>query len=197
MAKVKGQTFPYIKRFGDLLLRYRTQLGLKQTEMAERLSVSEITLIRYENGKATQISLDFIIQLSQLVGRSASEIVAQIVMETDSVATSDMELWRGLDEEARDKLTRLLRGFGDAGDRVRYLLEFVENPRRFDFLRDYSNMDFVHQLQLQISMYRDILHHKRHSEDEQRGLRGKIRTLLQEIAKAYDEPDEEDSSAST
>lgn len=187
MAKVKGQTLPYIKRFGDLLLRYRTQLGLKQSEMAERLGVSEITLLRYENSRATQISLDFIIELAQLINRPASEIVAQIVMETDTVDASEVELLRGLDEGSREALSKLLRGRTDSDERLGFLLDFVDNPQRLEFLRDYAGMERTHQLQLQITMYRDILHLKKHSEEQQKELRGKIRSLLQEISRAYDD----------
>lgn len=60
--------------FKDVLVKYRNKAGLKQSELAEILNTSRITIINWESGK-TEPTLSSVIKISEVLSAPLSELI--------------------------------------------------------------------------------------------------------------------------
>ena len=60
--------------FKDVLAKYRNKAGLKQTELADMLKTSRVTIVNWEAGK-TEPTLSNIIRISEILSAPLSELI--------------------------------------------------------------------------------------------------------------------------
>ncbi len=66
------------KNNGDVIRKWRTELGLSQKEFAEKLSIEQPTLSNYEKGK-TQVPIDIRLKIVSYFKKDLREIFPEIV----------------------------------------------------------------------------------------------------------------------
>ena len=65
-----------MKRIGDKIKKYRTDLGMTQQDFASRLGVTGVSVSAYENGTRTP-SFDVLIRIADLFGVSVDYLLGR------------------------------------------------------------------------------------------------------------------------
>lgn len=89
--------------FAKRLERIRTDAGLSQTALAERIGVSQSAISQMESGDRKP-SFDMVRQMAKALGVKPSYLLGEEIDDLTKEERTHFRQYRGLPEEARDEL---------------------------------------------------------------------------------------------
>ena len=93
------------RRIGHNIALARTQAGLLQVQVAERMSVGQEVVSRWENGRIVP-PIPQLLRLAQVLGVDPAWLLTAGSMDTDSIAEA-LRNQRGVSPELLDEIKRL------------------------------------------------------------------------------------------
>ncbi len=104
---------------GSRIKDYRTQEGLTQTELADKVKISKQTLYKYENDIITNIPSDKIEAIASVLNVTPAALMG---WNNSSPSTSDMEktclnrIYDSLNQEGKERLVSYARDHDASGN---------------------------------------------------------------------------------
>jgi len=110
---------------GELIKQARTEKGMTQEELADKVGVKKSAVAKWENGRVSEIKRSNLKNLSDALGLNPNQLLGDIERDPVGVAHELADIY--LDPEIRKMISQYRRLSGDKQAQVREYVQLLSN----------------------------------------------------------------------